>query len=319
MDTSKLAIQAEEFVSSTLSNYGFFVSKPKYDIDGCDLQVLDHPSQPTRLLRIQSKGRALGNNLTVSIPKEYVRDNFILFLYVVDYEKKVTLYLFFPEQVEQFASDEKNYKLYSSKDTFGIKYSDYQFTNDKATELARRLSASKIKEETTVLIDSFCLEKAIRSTIKIYREIYPDKEFVNPSILDIIKQILKNYDRNKFEGRIINVYQFLTPHNSNRVIFYKSDDLFFEKGRIRVFEMRIKGIISFEIEDFLKRIIKSENIMLVISDVMYLPLLQELKSENKEIVLVCERVDNGLRDYGFQWGDIAYPIGSSLGLKQHEL
>lgn len=319
MDNTKLEMQAEEYISSTLSRHDFLVSKPKYDVEGCDLQILDHPSRPTRLLRIQSKGRTVKSTLSVDIPKTYVSDNFILFLYIVNNDKSIELYIFFPEQVEQFSSDEKNYTLYSTKGTFETKYFNCRFTNERASELKRRLNASKIKEETTVIIDSFSLERGIRSTIQIYSEIYPERQFSKPNFLEIIRQILKYYDRNKSDGKTINVYRFLTPQNSNSIVFYKSEDLLVERSKIRIFEMYIDGFIAFEIEDFLRRVINSENILLVTSDVAYLPLLQELKSENKEIVLVCEKIDNGLRDYGFKWGDIAYPVGYSLGLKQHEL
>ena len=83
--------------------------------------------------------------------------------------------------------------------------------------------------------------------------------------------------------------------------------------------MRIDGFVSFEIEDFLNRIISSENIILTATDVKYIPLLKDLKKEKKEIVIVCEKIDNPIREFGFKWGDIAYPIAFAMGLSMDEI
>ena len=63
----------------------------------------------------------------------------------------------------------------------------------------------------------------MKSTFKIYKEIYPEKELSYPKVLDIIKQIVKCYDKLKLENRIINVYLFTTPHNFVETEYYDSE------------------------------------------------------------------------------------------------
>jgi len=319
MDTSKLAIQSEELISSTLSKFDFLVSKPKYDTDGCDLQILDNLIHPTRLLRVQSKGRHFERSTNVEISKKHVDDNYILFIYLIDNDKNDTLYIFFPEEIKQLHSNENNYKLYCSKKTFATKYHSNIFSKDKAKQLKLRLLASRIKEKTTVLIDSFCLENGIMSTLRAYKELYPERDLLTPRTLDIFKQILSCYDGRKLENKIINIYLFLTPHNFIKTEYYDSEELYVGENKIRIFEMHINGLVSFEIEDFLNRIIDSENIILTASDIKYLPLIKELKAQNRDIILVCEKLDNDLRSFGFNWGNIAYPIAFAMGLHPHEI
>lgn len=319
MDTTKLELQAENHVNSTLSKYEFLVSKPQYDTAGCDLQILDNSSFPTRLLRVQSKGRTFDNSTSVEVSKNYVDNNFILFIYTIDKNKNDNLYIFFSEEIKEFSSTEKVYRLTLVKNEFDQKYKSNLFTSDKAEELRLRLYAAKIKEETTILIDAFCLENAMKSTLNIYKEIYPEKHISFPKVLDIIKQIVKFYDKLKLENRIINVYLFTTPHNFVETEYYDSEELYLGKNKIRIFEIRIEGFVSFEIEDFLNRIISSENIILTATDIKYIPLLRDLKKENKEIVIVCEKIDNPIRDFGFKWGDIAYPIAYAMGLSMDEI
>ena len=323
MDTKHLELQAENYISSQLSKFGFFVSKPMYDKEGGDLQILDDVSYPTRLIRVQAKGRSIEKDTNVEIPIKYVNENFVLFVYLVDENKNEKLYIFFMKDIEAFSKDNQHYVLRFSKNTFETKYLKNTFSDANVEVLKELLQKAKIKDETTVLIDSFCLENAIKSTISIYGEIYPEKNISFPksipNSLEIIKQILNCYAKNKIENKIINCYLFITPHNFIETSFYKSSDLFLDKSKIRVFEMRVEGLISFEIEDFLKRIINSENIILTVSDVKYQPILEELRGENKEIVLVCEKLDNGLRSFGFNWGDISYPIALAMGIQRHEL
>ena len=110
-----------------------------------------------------------------------------------------------------------------AKNEFAEKYKSNLFTSNKAEDLRLRLYAAKIKKETTILIDAFCLENAMKSTFKIYKEIYPEKELSYPKVLDIIKQIVKCYDKLKLENRIINVYLFTTPHNFVETEYYDSE------------------------------------------------------------------------------------------------
>ena len=319
MDTNQLEKQAENYISSQLSKFDFLVSKPLYDKNGCDLQILDHASNPTRLLRIQSKGRSISNDTNVEIPKKYVNDNFVLFVYLIDENRNEHLYAFFDEQIKLFPSDAKHYNIFFPKKTFGKRFADNLFSMDYAGKIRELLNKTKIKKETTLIIDCFSLENSLKSTTKIYKEIYPEKELFTPNILECIKYIISCYEKNEFTSRVINVCLFISPHNFTKTSFYDPSELLFDDREIRIFEMKINSLISFEVRSFVKRIINSENIILVASDIQYLPILEELQDENMDIILVCEKLDNGLRSLNYRWGDISFPLGLAIGLIKNEL
>ncbi|WP_131494946.1 hypothetical protein [Flavobacterium sp. MEB061] len=74
-----MEIEAEYYITSLLNKYDFLVSKPMYDKEGCDLQIIDSQMSPSKLLRIQSKGRNFENSTNINIPTKYVDETFVLF------------------------------------------------------------------------------------------------------------------------------------------------------------------------------------------------------------------------------------------------
>ena len=83
MDTKPLEEQAESYIKSELLRFDFNVIKPSFDRDGTDLLIIDGiENKSTHFLKIQCKGRNIDRNGTnVKIPKKYVQENFVLFIY----------------------------------------------------------------------------------------------------------------------------------------------------------------------------------------------------------------------------------------------
>lgn len=318
MDTSKIENQAEDYLFSQLSKFGFLASKPKYDVWGGDILVVDDSKYPSKMIRVQSKGRTMKSKTSVTIPNTYLSEDFVLFVCIYDPDEH--LLMFSPKDLKELSNDGDKLVINFTKGTYRLKYQKFLFDEKSVRYLKALLRINKIKKETSLIIDSFCLDNGIKNTHHIYSSLYPEKKlklFSDP--LELIKTIIRYYDKSKNDFGIINIYLFSTPYNMIQTRFYDQDELFLNQRKIRLFEMRIDGLINFEIEDFLNRIINSENIIFIASDKKYIPLLNELKKEKKEIVIVCEKLNNGMRNHGFKWGDMAYPIGIVLGLNRWEL
>ncbi|KIQ14774.1 hypothetical protein RT99_23450 [Flavobacterium sp. MEB061] len=138
-------------------------------------------------------------------------------------------------------------------------------------------------------------------------------------MINVIKEIIKCYDKSERNNKTINVFLFNSLKQNKEITFFKPDELVIHNSKIRIFELNIDGDVTQEIEDYLRRVIDSENIILTINDVSFIPLLERLKDEGKEIVLVCERNDDGIREQGFYWGKIDYPIARALNLSLDEI
>jgi hypothetical protein len=84
MDTTVMEYTAEDLIAHKLQRSGILVAKPKFDQEGADLLALLGVSDGAKFCRIQCKGRSLARspNSSVEVPKKYVTDGFILFLFV---------------------------------------------------------------------------------------------------------------------------------------------------------------------------------------------------------------------------------------------
>ena len=101
MDNKRLETQAEDFIKSQLSKYDFKVTKPSFDKKGSDLIILDNiDNKYSHFLIVQNKGRTISNsNTNVEIPINYIKNNFILFIYTIDDQKNENLFLFFADDI----------------------------------------------------------------------------------------------------------------------------------------------------------------------------------------------------------------------------
>jgi len=326
MDTKPLEIEAESYIKSELIKYGFNVTKPDFDTEGTDLLLVDTvKTKFTHILRIQCKGRTINNNgSNISIPSNYVDDNFIVFLYLrlENYESK--LYIFFFEDIEGWKKTNGNYIFNFTKKSIEKDYlKDKEFKLTHSYSLKEILRNSKIKKYTSVFIDSIFLNKAIKRTIERYQDIYPEKTFEAPRLEDAIKYILSYYDNFKTTDKTINVLYVYNPVvlQQTETIENTPSKFFIEKStscNLRI--EKTDEFVNFEILEYLKRTVNSENIILVADDILYEATLNELKDKGVEVTLIQFKSYDGRQMYtNHYWGDIILPLGRSLGLRAHEL
>ncbi len=326
-DNKPIEKQAENYLKSQLSKFDFNYQEPSYDKNGSDLTIIEnYKAKKTKLLNIQSKGRTVSNQSTnVKIPKEYVNERFILFIYTVDENKNENLFMFLPNDIKKWKLNAKSeYTL--SFNSRKIKEKDFQdkiFNNSKSDELRDILTHSEIKDYTTILIDGVFLEKAIKSTIDTYSEIWEKKNFLKPDIKTVIKYILDSYDRFNTKSKTVNCFLITSEH------FSLEDHISFDcplnfktqnDNSVNIFVTKSDGIVSFDILEQMERLINNDNIILVADDVIYENRLKEYKELGVEIIIVQYNEHQGRKIHSkFKWGDVMYPLGLSVGLEKWEL
>lgn len=328
MDNKPLEKQAESFIKSQLLRFGFKVHDLSFDEDGSDLMISKKTSeQKLKFINIQCKGRNVTNSTTsVKIPKSYVQNNFLLFVYTISQETKESLFLFFPKNIRSWNENERNeYVLNITKAKLNDNYFlEKIFNQTAAKEIETLLSSSEPKEYTSVFIDGVFLEKAVRQTIGIYSEIWPEKKLAKPSLKDIVRNILEAYNRYKNEKTIINCNVFISESFDLEKavdIDYKTQRILSKNGnQIRIIFYRSNDIIALEILDEIDRVIEKNNILLVANDEAYGYDLSELKEKGCDIIVIRSNLKDGNEMLSeFRWGDISWPIGLSLGLTIGEL
>lgn len=129
---------------------------------------------------------------------------------------------------------------------------------------------------------------------------------------------------NKFDtpNKKVNCILFLSEHYSKVTSILLPDQQGINRMSadiaFTIFES--SQIISFQVMDQLKRTINAENVILVADDVAYEKELNELDEKGVDLIILKQTSDKGSRMYTpHRWGDIAYSLGHSIGLKGHEL
>lgn len=326
VDNKPLEEQAEAYLKSMLLKYNFNVAKPSFDIYGIDLLIIDSPDKKlTKTLKVQSKGRTLDKKGTkVTIPISYVTDEFVLFIYIDKGDETNLLYMFTRYDIENWSKNDRNYTLSITKKLLNSEEMDKKkFNNDKAEELRAILTAAEIKANTTIIIDGVFLEKAIQKAMAIYREIWPDKKFQKLNARNVIQNILYCFDVYKAENKSINCYLIESDSCSlESIIELEATNTIFTLNAHKVYFYREKNsnIVGFEAIEKIRRLVNSENIILLANDVLYEPPLKELKEKGVDIICITFGSFDGRNMHiPFSWGDVIYPLGLSLGLEKHEL
>lgn len=327
VDNKPIEEQAENYIKSQLLKFGFNVMKPSFDKKGSDLIILDKiEKKNSRLIKVQSKGRTIGNKTTnIKIPISYVENDFILFIYTIDEVKSESCFLFFSEDINLWKKNGNEYTLSFNKSKISTEYFKNKTFNQKlATQIQKLLSNTEIKKYTSIIIDGIFLEKAIIKTIQTYQEIWPNKKFVKPELNLIIKNILNSYDRHKSENKGINCYLLLSDSFSleNVVEIDSSNQTFStENGnQVRTFINKTDEIIAFEVIEQMERLINNDNLILVADDIIYENELNRFKDKGIEIILVKLSENNESNMFvQYRWGDIMYPLGIAIGLEKYEI
>ncbi|MCF6211839.1 MAG: hypothetical protein L3K24_14450 [Gammaproteobacteria bacterium] len=324
MDTKPMEEQAESFVKHELIKHKFNVVKPCFDEEGADLLIIDNiKCKFTNILKVQSKGRSLNKNgSSITIPISYVKNDFVVFLYVVSEALESTLFTFFYEDIVKWKSNEKNYILNFTNTRIASAYfAEKIFTSRTASTIRQRLNETEIKKYTTIIIDEIFLEKAISKTISIYKEIYPKRNFCRPTLKSVIIEILAMYDNFDSIEKEINCHVYNYESDSDSINAKRSNIRFLTDGGVvgKIFIDTTDEFVWIEIVNHMKRIINTENIILVADDIVYEQQLNEMKEKMIDVTLVQLNTDAGRRMFTeHKWGDITFPIAKSIGLGRYE-
>lgn len=324
IDNKPLEDEAESFVKSKLLRYKFNMAKPSFDIKGADLLILDNiDTQYSKILKIQSKGRTLKKTTnSIKIHESYVKDDFIVFLYAIDEVDKENEHLltFFKEDIELWNKLDNNYTLsFTSESILTDKFQSKAFDKTVVTRINKLLERTKIKKYTSVVVDGIFLQQAMTKTLRIYQDMYPEKNLEYPSIESVILNITSMYNRFQSEENIINchIYNYNENIEGSKVIngnITIDDDI-----ETRIYTHETNGLIYQEIEEYFIKILNLENILFVADDIIYEPILHKLTDDNIDVILVM--LSEGYGNNMFtkhRWGDIFYPIAQAMGLGRYE-
>ena len=335
MDTKPFEIQAESLIEHKLVKYDFLVTRPSFDKEGADLLIIkDISKKITPFIKIQCKGRTISANSNVTIPKKYVEENFVVFLYVeVKDSKEDYLYTYFQSDVLEWNDIGEKFQLiipknFSERDEFKKR----EFNDSVALKIEKILLKQAIndliKSHNSIVIDGIFLKKAVMKTKGFYQELYPDKEFRKPSIDELVFQFCRygqielNSDLNCY---LIYSSDFGLEHiveiGDLTVYDYMNGEIEKSVGsQYNLYKMKTGDFVSFKIEEQLKRLINTENVILVADDPAYVPYLNILKNRGIEIKIIKMKGDFGsIMQHQFLYADIMYPIGIAIGLEKYEL
>jgi hypothetical protein len=193
MDNKPLEIQAESLIQHKLIKHGLFVTKPSFDKEGTDLLIIKDISEKiTPTIKVQCKGRTIKEKSNVTIPRKYMEDNFVVFLYVQEYEtKNDLLYVFFQSDINAWKTEGTNFYLVIPKDFQCREYfKEREFVRESIFKiesilLKQAVSQQIVKTDYSIIIDGIFLENAVLQVQGIYRKIYPEKTLRKPNIDDI--------------------------------------------------------------------------------------------------------------------------------------
>ena len=335
MDTKPSEIQAENLIKHKLVKYNFLVTKPTFDKEGADLLIVkDISKKITPFVKIQCKGRTITTNSNVTIPKKYVEENFVVFLYVeVKESKEDFLYTYFQPDILKWNDLGEKWQLIIPKNFYKRdKFKNREFNKGVALQieniLLKQVINDLIRSHNSIVIDGIFLEKAVLKTKSFYQELYPDKEFKKPSIDELVFQFCRygqvelNSDLNCY---LIYSTDFGLEHiveiGDLTVYDYMNGEIEKSVGsKYNLYKMKTDDFVSFKIEEQLERLINTENILLVADDPAYVPYLDILKDRGIEIKIIKMKGDFGsIMHHKFRYADVMYPIGIAIGLEKYEL
>ncbi|MCP4117399.1 MAG: hypothetical protein GY737_18800 [Desulfobacteraceae bacterium] len=324
MDTKPLEIESESYIQHELLKFGFKVTKPTFDTDGADLLIIDDVQNKfTKFLKVQCKGRTLKSNGNhIEIPKEYVTENFVVFLYVRCENFESCLFSFFYQDIVQW-------NIRNNKYIFNFTFSKLtsqeivknKFRHETVKIIKEKLESSMIKKYTSLIIDEGFLNKAISKTIYIYNELYPHKTFDWPETDQVVLNILSMYDNFKSKKKSINCYSYSYCDDLEMPDFINCIKTLSTKDGVKgkIYYEKTDGFVYHEILEHLKRLINTENIILVADDVVYEDPLLKLKQKGIDVTLIMHSTDDGRQMFTkHKWGDVIFPVAQSIGLQPHE-
>lgn len=162
MDTKPLELEALNYIESLVEKYGYNCYDPDCDKNGGDFLIMTEEQENVYFgLKCQSKGRKVfpkGSN--VVIPKGYVVDSFLAFVYIRPKDPDETkTYLYTANDIQTSWKDNgKSYVLYLPKDFTNRKENEKYYLNKERSEIIGILLESvsrKIKYEEIRVAENF--------------------------------------------------------------------------------------------------------------------------------------------------------------------
>ncbi|NMG07681.1 hypothetical protein [Brasilonema sp. UFV-L1] len=335
MDNKPLELQAEKLIEHKLIKHGFLVTKPSFDKQGTDLLIIkDISKKMTPFIKVQCKGRTIKKSSNVRINQKYVEQNFVLFLYLEeDNRKDDYLYIFFDTDIKKWRIEGENFSLaipinFQTKEEFKERLFNKEAIIKLENILLRQAVNKPIKTSNSIIIDGIFLEKVAKETQRFYKELYPEKTFQKLSIDAIVEQLL-TYTHIERRNEV-NCYLIYSEHFSLEYLVdigeitehgFFMGDMSESVGRnYNLYKQKTGDFVLFKVEELLHRIINVDNILLVADDFGYVPYLQDLKERGVEILIFQCSENSGSRMYHqFKWANVIYPLGLAMGLKEYEL
>jgi hypothetical protein len=157
-DNKPLELEALAFVTYKIAKYGYKYTHPNFDKDGADFFIQEKVAEDLhKVISCQSKGRDItDNNSNVKIHTKYLKDSFLLFLYLKDdiYENEDNLFLFTKEDVQLWEIKDGNYYLNIPQNSLdNAIFVSYKFDKNNSRKIANILANIDVglKIETKVL------------------------------------------------------------------------------------------------------------------------------------------------------------------------
>ncbi len=152
MDNKPLEMQAESLIQHNLIKHGLLVTKPSFDKEGTDLLIVkDLSEKTTPIIKVQCKGRTIKKASNVTIPVKYVKENFVVFLYVQEDETKDDfLYAFFQDDINAWQAQGSDFQLVIPKDFQCREYfKEREFTREAIFNIENNLLKQAVRQKIT--------------------------------------------------------------------------------------------------------------------------------------------------------------------------
>ncbi|MUV04319.1 hypothetical protein GN157_11420 [Flavobacterium rakeshii] len=225
-DNKPLEQEALSCATFKVSKYGYKFSHPNFDKNGGDFFIEEELADGLhKIILCQSKGRNITeNNSNLKIHTNYVKDNFLLFLYLKDdnYDNEDTLFFFTREDIQKWEIRNENYYLNIQKNSLDnsiFASNKFNKTNsEKIADILQNINAGKKIEYKTITNLN-----TLNSLLVLWKTIgsLPDS--------NLTKLLLEDFDNYPY----INIEQFIfllciTIHNEENLEFQNSIDWAFQ-------------------------------------------------------------------------------------------
>lgn len=150
-DNKPLEQEALDLATYKVAKYYFEFSKPNCDKDGGDFLIHReyNGNGLYKIIKCQSKGRNISKNKSnIRIDKNYVIDDFVLFLYLKNDEfDRDSIYFFVKEDIEKWENNGKEYCFHISQNSLeSEEFEQFYFNKERSSLINEILSRTAIEE-----------------------------------------------------------------------------------------------------------------------------------------------------------------------------